>query len=82
LPIRALEQLKRNPPDRSYREPFTRALRQIAGGSTFTDAVRAAAIGCRRSTSALLQAGEPGGWTPASGCWQITTRTALGSRAR
>jgi type II secretory pathway component PulF len=37
--IRALEEIRRNPPDRSYREPINRVLEEIAGGGTLTDAL-------------------------------------------
>ncbi len=59
--IRALEQLKRNPPDRSYREPITRALEQIAAGTTFTEAAQACGHWLPAFDLALLQAGEQSG---------------------
>jgi type II secretory pathway component PulF len=59
--IQALEQLKRNPPDRSYREPTSRVLEQIASGSTFTEAVLSCGHWLPAFDIALLQAGEQSG---------------------
>jgi type II secretory pathway component PulF len=59
--VQALEQLKRNPPDRSYREPIGRLLEQIAGGSTLTDAVLRSGHWLPAFDIALLQAGEHSG---------------------
>jgi type IV pilus assembly protein PilC len=59
--IQALDQLKRNPPDRSYREPITRALEQIAGGTTFTEAVQSCGHWLPAFDLALLRAGEQSG---------------------
>ena len=55
--IRALEQLQRNPPARSYRQPIGRVLGELANGCTLADALQCVewlpAFDC-----ALLQAGE------------------------
>ncbi len=59
--LQALEQLKRNPPDRSYREPISRVLEQIAGGSTLTDALQRCGHWLPAFDLALLQAGEHSG---------------------
>jgi type II secretory pathway component PulF len=59
--IQALEQIRRNPPDRSYREPTGRVLEQITGGATFTDAVRGCGHWLPAFDIALLQAGEQSG---------------------
>ena len=59
--IQALEQLKRNPPDRSYRQPIGRVLEQIGEGTTFTDAVRCCGHWLPAFDLALLQAGEQSG---------------------
>ncbi len=59
--IQALEQLKRNPPDRSYREPLTGMLGQIADGGTFTEAAQHCRYFLPAFDLALLQAGEQSG---------------------
>jgi type IV pilus assembly protein PilC len=59
--MRALEQLKRNPPDRSYREPIGRVLAQITDGSTLTDSLRRAGHWLPAFDLALLEAGEHSG---------------------
>ena len=59
--IQALEQLRRNPPDRSYREPIGRVLEEITGGCTFTDAVRGCGHWLPAFDIAFLQAGEHSG---------------------
>jgi len=59
--IRALEQLKRNPPDHSYRAPITRVLEQIAGGCTLTEAIQRTGRWLPAFDLALLQAGEHSG---------------------
>ena len=59
--IQALEQLKRNPPSRSYREPIGRMLQEIAGGCTFTDAVRSRGQWLPAFDIAFLEAGEHSG---------------------
>ena len=59
--LQTLEQLKRNPPDRSYREPITRALGQIVDGSTFTEAVQSCGHWLPAFDLALLEAGEHSG---------------------
>jgi type II secretory pathway component PulF len=59
--IRALEQLKQHPPDRSYREPIRRLLEQIAEGCTLTDALQRSGHWLPAFDVALLQAGEHSG---------------------
>src|ERR1017187_9847068 len=59
--VRALEQLKNHPPDRSYREPIGRLLEQIAEGSTLTDALQSAGRWLPAFDAALLEAGEHSG---------------------
>jgi type II secretory pathway component PulF len=59
--IRALEELKRHPPDRSYREPIGRLLARIAEGATLTDAVESCGHWLPAFDLALLQAGEQSG---------------------
>ena len=59
--VRALEELKRHPPDRSYREPIGRVLDQIAGGATLTDGVQRCGHWLPEFDIALLQAGEHSG---------------------
>jgi type IV pilus assembly protein PilC len=39
--IRALEQIKRSPPSRSYREPLQRLLEKLAQGATITESLQA-----------------------------------------
>lgn len=57
----ALEQLRRNPPARSFREPIQRALDQIAKGFTFTESLQRAGQWLPAFDVALLQAGEHSG---------------------
>jgi type II secretory pathway component PulF len=57
----ALEQLRRNPPARSFREPIQRALDQIAKGFTFTESLQRAGQWLPAFDVALLQAGEQSG---------------------
>jgi type IV pilus assembly protein PilC len=59
--IQGLEQLRRNPPDRSYREPISRVLEQITGGGTLTEAMRCCGHWLPAFDLALLQAGEHSG---------------------
>ena len=59
--VRALEQLKNHPPDRSYRVPIGRLLEQIAEGSTLTDALQSSGRWLPAFDTALLQAGEHSG---------------------
>ena len=59
--VQALEQLKRHPPARSYREPIGRLLEQIAGGCTLTDALQRCGHWLPAFDIALLQAGEHSG---------------------
>ena len=59
--IQALEQLKRHPPDRSYREPIGRLLDQIAAGCTLTDSLQRCGRWLPEFDTALLQAGEHSG---------------------
>jgi type IV pilus assembly protein PilC len=59
--VQALEQLKRHPPARSYREPIARLLQQIASGCTLTDALQRSGHWLPAFDIALLQAGEHSG---------------------
>ncbi len=59
--IRALEELKRNPPARSYREPVQRVLTQLAAGCTFTESLLRTGQWLPAFDIALLQAGEHSG---------------------
>ena len=63
--VQALEELRRNPPDRSYRQPIARVLDEIANGCTLADALQYVewlpAFDC-----VLLQAGEHSGRLEAS----------------
>jgi type II secretory pathway component PulF len=59
--IRALEELKRRPPDHSYREPIERLLDQIANGTTLTEGVQHCGHWLPAFDIALLQAGEQSG---------------------
>jgi type IV pilus assembly protein PilC len=58
--VRALEQVKRNPPARSFREPIQDLLDSLAKGSTFTEAMQHAAW-FPAFDIALLEAGERSG---------------------
>ena len=64
--IQALEQIKRSPPDRSYREPTSQILAQIASGTTLTEAVQSCGRWLPAFDIALLQAGEQSGRLEAS----------------
>jgi LPXTG-motif cell wall-anchored protein len=64
--VRALEELKRHPPDRSYREPIGQLLDQIAGGATLTDGVQRCGHWLPAFDLALLEAGEHCGRLDAS----------------
>ena len=59
--VRALDQLKRHPPDRSYREPIGRLLDEIAGGGTLADSLQRSGHWLPAFDIALLQAGEHSG---------------------
>ncbi len=59
--IRALEQIKRAPPDRSYRAPVGRVLEQISAGCTLTEALGQCGHWLPAFDLALLQAGEHSG---------------------
>ena len=59
--VQALEQLKRHPPDRSYRAPIGRLLEQITGGNTLTDSLQHSGRWLPALDIALLQAGEHSG---------------------
>ena len=56
--VRALEELKRQPPDHSYREPIGKVLEQISRGATLTDSVQHCGHWLPAFDLALLQAGE------------------------
>lgn len=58
--IPALEQIKRSPPSRSYREPLQRLLAELAGGATVADALQR--LGWLPAFDlALIEAGERSG---------------------
>jgi type IV pilus assembly protein PilC len=59
--MQALEQLKRNPPGRSYRLPITRVLNEISHGFTFTESLERLGGWLPEFDLALLQAGEHSG---------------------
>ncbi len=59
--VRALEQLKRHPPARSYRTPIQRVLDELTAGCTFTDAVQRSGQWLPEFDVALLRAGEYSG---------------------
>ena len=59
--IRGLEQLKRNPPARSYRQPIGRLLQELEHGFSFTEAVQRQGRWLPSFDIALLQAGEQSG---------------------
>jgi len=59
--MQALEQIRRNPPARSYREPVGRVHEQIAAGCTFSEALQACGRWLPAFDIALLQAGEHSG---------------------
>jgi len=59
--IQALEQVRRSPPDRSYRAPVGRVLDQIAAGCTLTEALQQSGNWLPAFDLALLEAGEHSG---------------------
>src|SRR5438094_8950691 len=59
--IRALEQLKRAPPARSYREPLERVLKRLNDGYNLTEALRSAGQWFPAFDVALIQGGEQSG---------------------
>lgn len=59
--LQALEQLKRNPPARSYREPIQRLLHQIIEGQTFAAALQQVDGWLPEFDIALIDAGERSG---------------------
>jgi len=59
--VRALEELKRHPPDHSYREPIRRLLEQINGGATLTGGIQRCGRWLPEFDLALLEAGEHSG---------------------
>ncbi len=59
--VQALEQLQRNPPNRSFREPLRRQLEKIKSGSTFTDSLLATSGWLPAFDIALIEAGEKSG---------------------
>ncbi|MCX6894576.1 MAG: type II secretion system F family protein [Verrucomicrobia bacterium] len=59
--VRALEQVKRNPPARSFREPLQQMLNEIAKGRTFTQAAANTGDWLPEFDLALLRAGETTG---------------------
>src|SRR5437588_705766 len=59
--IRALEQLQRSPPDRSYRPPLQRLLKRLAEGYSFSEALRTMGPWLPEIDIALIQAGEQSG---------------------
>jgi type IV pilus assembly protein PilC len=56
--VQALEQLQRNPPNRSFREPLRRQLEKINQGSTFTESLLATSGWLPEFDLALIEAGE------------------------
>jgi len=59
--IQALEQLQRNPPNRSFREPLRLQLEKIKAGGTFTDSLLATSGWLPPFDIALIEAGERSG---------------------
>src|SRR5438552_7162088 len=59
--IRALEQLKRNPPAHSYRRPIQRSLDDLANGCTLSESFQRAGHWLPEFDLALLGAGEQSG---------------------
>jgi type II secretory pathway component PulF len=59
--VRAVEQLQRAPPARSYREPLRRLLRELAAGSTLADSLQRVGNWLPEFDVALLHAGEHSG---------------------
>lgn len=67
LPIlRALEQLARNPPASSFREPLQQIIQGISGGSTFAESVQRSGTWISAFDLALIEAGERSGRLDAS----------------
>ena len=59
--VRALEQLERNPPGRSFRKPLQQLLASIKEGRTFTDSLQHTANWLPEFEIALISAGERSG---------------------
>jgi type IV pilus assembly protein PilC len=59
--VQALEQLQRNPPSRSFREPIRLQLEKIHQGSTFTESLAATSGWLPELDIALIEAGEQSG---------------------
>lgn len=59
--VPALEQLKRKPPARSFRDPIQRLLEHLAAGYTFTESLRRTGRWLPAFDVALLHAGEQSG---------------------
>jgi type II secretory pathway component PulF len=59
--VAALEQLKANPPARSFRRPVSLMLQQLAQGYTLTDSLQNTGSWVPEFDTALLQAGEQSG---------------------
>jgi type IV pilus assembly protein PilC len=76
---RALEQLQRAPPSRSFRAPIRRVLAEIAAGYTFSESVRRAGGWLPDFDIALLEAGERSGRLDA--CFRLLS-DYYGDRAR
>ena len=59
--LSALEQIKRNPPSRSYREPLQRLLDELAKGHAFAESLRRLGAWLPEFDIALIDAGERSG---------------------
>jgi len=59
--LSALEQIKRNPPNRSFREPIQRLLDELAKGHTFAESLRQLGAWLPEFDIALIDAGERSG---------------------
>ena len=59
--VRALEQLKRNPPAPSYRRPIEQVLDGLAGGCTLTESLQGVDNWLPVFDTSLLRAGEESG---------------------
>jgi type II secretory pathway component PulF len=59
--VAGLDQLQRNPPGSSYRQPIRQVRELLAGGCTFTESLRALGRWLPDFDIALLQAGEQSG---------------------
>jgi type IV pilus assembly protein PilC len=57
----SLQQLERNPPGPSYRQPIEQLLKQLSTGCTFTEAVQSLGSWLPAFDIALIQAGEQSG---------------------